>query len=405
MDIVNLLNVSIHNITIKELLEELNYSGGVVVTPNIDHLVKLQRDEELLRAYYHSNYRVCDSKILQYISMLLGNPIKDKISGSDLFPAFYEYNKDNPDIRIFLLGGEAGVALQAQANINQKVGRDIVIDACSPSFGFEKNERECEEIVDRINRSNATVLAIGVGAPKQEKWIDKYKHRLEKIKIFLAIGATIDFEAGHKSRSPKWMSDFGAEWLYRLSSEPNRLWKRYLVDSIPVFWLVGKQKFNQYKFSPLLQANCLPLGELLQQAGLLSPQEIRYFLQFQAHHHQYRFGEILVEQKRLRQETINFFVDDFPQLVRAQDLAGNLRLGDYLGNAGLLDQSQIDTILKLQSQTSKKFGQIILQEGLVNSQTLDWFVDLQHQLTQTTTPKNLGRLLRIAKNMPYESLS
>jgi exopolysaccharide biosynthesis WecB/TagA/CpsF family protein len=402
MEIVNLLNVSIHNITIKELLEELNHSGGIVVTPNVDHLVKLQTDPELLKAYYHSNYRVCDSKILQYLSVLLGNPIKDKISGSDLFPAFYEYNKDNPDIRIFLLGGEPGVALQAQANINQKVGRNIVIDACSPSFGFEKNERECAEIVDRINKSNATVLAIGVGAPKQEKWIDKYKHQLENIKIFLAIGATIDFEAGHKSRSPKWMSDLGVEWFYRLSSEPNRLWKRYLVDSIPVFWLVGKQKFNHYKFSPLLQANCLPLGELLQQAGLLSPQEIRYFLQLQSAHQQYRFGEILVEQKKLRQETINFFVDDFPQLVKSNDVSHNLRLGDYLGNAGLLDRYQIDDILKLQSQTSQKFGQIILKKGLVNSQTLNWFVNLQHELTQTTTPQKFSYSSKINKNMRYE---
>jgi exopolysaccharide biosynthesis WecB/TagA/CpsF family protein len=391
MDIVNLLNVSIHNITIKELLEELNHYGGFVVTPNIDHLVKLQTDRELLKAYYHSNYRVCDSKILQYISILLGNPIEEKISGSDLFPAFYEYNKDNPDTRIFLLGGEPGVAQQAQANINRKVGRNIVIDAYSPSFGFEKNERECEEIVDRINRSNATVLAIGVGAPKQEKWIDKYKTRLEKIKIFLAIGATIDFEAGHKSRSPQWMSNMGVEWLYRLSTEPNRLWKRYLVDSIPVFWLVGKQKLDRYKFDPLLQANYLPLGELLQQAGLLSPQEVRYFLRLQEQHHQYRFGEILVEQQRLRQTTINFFVNDFPQLVKTQDLAYNLRLGDYLDYAGLLDRHQIQTILRLQSQTSQKFGQIILEQGLINPRTLDWFVDLQNQLTKTPRHKNFNR--------------
>lgn len=391
MDIVNLLNVSIHNITIKELLEELNHYGGFVVTPNIDHLVKLQTDRELLKAYYHSNYRVCDSKILQYISILLGNPIEEKISGSDLFPAFYEYNKDNPDTRIFLLGGEPGVAQQAQANINRKVGRNIVIDAYSPSFGFEKNERECEEIVDRINRSNATVLAIGVGAPKQEKWIDKYKTRLEKIKIFLAIGATIDFEAGHKSRSPQWMSNMGVEWLYRLSTEPNRLWKRYLVDSIPVFWLVGKQKLDRYKFDPLLQANYLPLGELLQQAGLLSPQEIRYFLRLQEQHHQYRFGEILVEQQRLRQTTIDFFVNDFPQLVKTQDLAYNLRLGDYLDYAGLLDRHQIQTILRLQSQTSQKFGQIILEQGLINPRTLDWFVDLQNQLTKTPRHKNFNR--------------
>ena len=118
MDIVDFLNVSIHNTTITELLADLNRTGGVVVTPNVDHLVKLQSDRDFLKAYYHSNYRVCDSKILQYISFILGNPIKEKISGADLFPAFYKYNKDNEDIKVFLLGGQEGVAQKAQLNIN-----------------------------------------------------------------------------------------------------------------------------------------------------------------------------------------------------------------------------------------------------------------------------------------------
>lgn len=88
LDTVNLLNVSIHNITTNELLADLSINGGVVVTPNVDHLVKLQSDRELLKAYYHSEYRVCDSKIIQFISYFLGNPIKEKISGSDFFLLF-----------------------------------------------------------------------------------------------------------------------------------------------------------------------------------------------------------------------------------------------------------------------------------------------------------------------------
>lgn len=207
----------------------------------------MQKDPELLEAYQLSNYRVCDSKIVQYASQFLGTPIKEKISGSDLFPAFYEYNKKNKNIKIFLLGASEGVAQQAKEKINHKVNRNIIVDAHSPSFGFEKNEKECQQIIDRINQSGATVLAVGVGAPKQEKWIIKYRHRLPNIRIFLAIGATIDFEAGYKSRSPKWMSEVGLEWLYRLLSEPKRLWKRYLVDDVYFFWLILKQKLRRYQ--------------------------------------------------------------------------------------------------------------------------------------------------------------
>ncbi|MEM7726985.1 MAG: WecB/TagA/CpsF family glycosyltransferase, partial [Cyanobacteria bacterium P01_A01_bin.45] len=98
-----------------------------------------------------------------------------------------------------------------------------------------------------INNTDATVLAIGVGAPKQELWIAKHREQLKKIKIFLAIGATINFEAGKVKRSPKWMSEIGFEWLYRLLSEPKRLWKRYLLDALPFFTLILKQKLQLYK--------------------------------------------------------------------------------------------------------------------------------------------------------------
>ncbi|ACK68707.1 glycosyl transferase, WecB/TagA/CpsF family [Gloeothece citriformis PCC 7424] len=249
---INLLNISIHNITQHELLQRLTQYGGIVITSNVDHLIKLQKDPEFLEAYHGATYRTCDSKIVQYASQFLGTPIIEKISGSDLFPAFYQYNKSNTDIKIFLLGAGEGVARKAQEKINQKVNREIVIDVYSPSFGFEQNELECQQIIERINQSGATVLAIGVGSPKQEKWIMKYKHQMPHIKIFLGIGATIDFEAGHKPRSPKWMSEVGLEWLYRLLSEPKRLWKRYLVEDIYFFWLILQQKLRRYQ-SPSFQ--------------------------------------------------------------------------------------------------------------------------------------------------------
>ncbi len=244
MKTVNILDVAIDNLSTQELLNSLTLKGGVVVTPNVDHLMKLRKDAELQEVYRQSDYRICDSKIVQYASRFLGTPIQEKISGSDLFPAFYEYNKDNDQIKIFLLGAREGVAKVAQEKINQKVGRNIIVDCYSPKFGFEKDEEECQRILKKIKASGATVLAVGLGAPKQEKWINHYKQELPGVKIFLAIGATIDFEAGYKSRSPKWMSEAGLEWLYRLLCEPQRLWKRYLIESMPFFTLILGQKIR-----------------------------------------------------------------------------------------------------------------------------------------------------------------
>jgi exopolysaccharide biosynthesis WecB/TagA/CpsF family protein len=227
-----------------ELLEKLN--RGVVFTPNADHLVKLQKDREFFDAYASADYKTCDSKVLFLISRILGSPIREKISGSDLFPAFYTYHKNNEDVKIFLLGACEGVAAQAQQRINQKVGREIIVGSHSPSFGFEQNEAECQQIIDMVNASGATVLAVGVGAPKQEKFIHKYKNRFRNIKIFLAIGATIDFEAGNVLRSPRWVSEVGLEWLYRLLAEPRRLWRRYLLGGPRFLWLALLQLFNLY---------------------------------------------------------------------------------------------------------------------------------------------------------------
>lgn len=240
---VEILGVEIDNVSQRQFLAEL--TRGVIFTPNVDHLMKLQDNREFRDAYRQADYKVCDSQILMYASKLLGKPLKAKISGSDLLPLFCDYHQNNPEITLFLLGGATGVAKQAQANINARIGRDIVIAAHSPSFGFEKNEAECQAIIDIVNTSGATVLAVGVGAPKQELWIAKYRSQMPGVKIFMAVGAALDFEAGNKPRAPQFWSDLGLEWMYRLISEPRRLWKRYLLDDLPFFVLLLKQKLKQ----------------------------------------------------------------------------------------------------------------------------------------------------------------
>lgn len=259
MNKVNILNILVDNLAITEVLEEIK--SGIVFTPNVDHLIKLQSDRELFIAYMNADYHLCDSQILIYASRFLGTPIKEKVSGSDFFPAFYNYHRNNEEIKIFLLGAGEGVASKAQKNINNKVGRSIIVGSHSPSFDFEEDEQECIKIIEMINMSKATVLAIGVGAPKQEKWIHKHKQKLPNVKIFLAIGATIDFEAGSKKRAQRWMSNLGFEWLYRLLSDPKRLWKRYLIEDLPFFWLILKQKFNLYKM-PISKEQLYEVGKV-----------------------------------------------------------------------------------------------------------------------------------------------
>ncbi len=245
METTRVLNIDILRISQEELLKQMN--EGVLYTPNIDHMVELQSNRTLYEAYKQAEWVVCDSRILQLFSKALKSKIPEAIPGSSFFTAFYHYHKEDAGCKIFLLGAGPGIALKAQQEINRSIGREIVIGAHSPSFGFEKNEAECDTIIDMINASGATVLVVGVGAPKQELWIHKYRHRLPGVKLFMALGATIDFEAKTLKRAPVIWQKMRMEWLYRVFQEPKRLFKRYFVRDMKFFGYFFKQLMGTYR--------------------------------------------------------------------------------------------------------------------------------------------------------------
>ena len=240
-----ILNIKILPITKKALLQELN--KGILLTPNLDHLVKLQKDKEFYSIYQEVEWVVCDSKILYLCSKLLKRPLPEAIPGSSFFTAFYNYHKNNPNCKIFLLGAMDGVAQTAMNKINEKVGRKIIVGAMSPSYGFEKKQEENELIYHTINESGANVVLVGVGCPKQEKWIFAHKDKMPNVDIWMALGATIDFEAGNIKRAPKIYQSLAMEWFYRFLKEPKRMFKRYFIDDLKFFWYFGKQLIGIYK--------------------------------------------------------------------------------------------------------------------------------------------------------------
>ena len=245
---VRILNCDVDDTTAAELLERLE--SGVVYTPNVDHLMKLQRDERFYRAYRAADWRLCDSRIVQLASGWVAEAaIGEQIAGSDFFPAYCQHHgSSGRDVRVFLLGGSDPAALaRATERVNGRAGRAVVVDGYSPPFGFERDPAECERIVERVARSGANVLAVGVGAPKQELWIEAHRHRLPKVRLFFAVGATIDFLGGGAKRAPRWLTRLGLEWCHRLVQEPRRMAKRYLVDDMPFFWLIWKQRRGRYR--------------------------------------------------------------------------------------------------------------------------------------------------------------
>lgn len=240
---VKLLNIEVDNLSMDEAVNEIDKlvkrkKPSYVVTPNVDHIIKLETDVEFKQIYEDADLILTDGMPLIWISKCKGRPIKEKVSGSDLFPKVCEL-ASHRRYKIFLLGAAEGVALKAAENLEHKY-KGIQIAGCySPKYGFENNKAEIEKIINIVKSAEPDILAVGLGAPKQEKFIHKYLHELN-VPVSLAIGASIDFEAGNIKRAPKFMQKSGFEWLYRLIKEPRRLFKRYLVDDIKILSLINK---------------------------------------------------------------------------------------------------------------------------------------------------------------------
>lgn len=239
------LNIQIDNLNMKEAIDRIDklINDGkyhYVVTPNVDHIVKLEKDQVFVNVYKNADLILTDGMPLIWISKLQGNPIKEKLSGSDIFPKVCEL-ANNKGYKIFLLGAADGVAQKAAENLEQRFKNLNIVGCYSPSYGFEKKDKEIKHIINLINKYKPDILAVGLGAPKQEKFIYKYKDKLQ-VPISLAIGATIDFEAGNIKRAPIWMQKSGLEWLYRFIKEPKRMFRRYFIDDFKILSIAMKYR-------------------------------------------------------------------------------------------------------------------------------------------------------------------
>ncbi len=199
-----------------------------VVTPNVDHAVMFQRRADLREAYADASLVLADGAPLVWASRLLGRSLPQRVAGSDLVPRIFDA-ADRP-LRVFLLGAAPGVADEAARRIAARWPHVDVVGTYSPPLGFENDPQENDRILAAVAAAAPDLLVVGLGAPKQELWVHRH-HRQLSAKVALCVGATIDFLAGHRRRSPRWMQRVGLEWLHRVLSEPRRLASRYARDA------------------------------------------------------------------------------------------------------------------------------------------------------------------------------
>lgn len=242
---VKMLNAYVHDLSMDDLVA--NFTEGLLLTLHVDMAMKLQKDPDFYKIIDQFDVITCDSQIMYFATSWLGTPVQERVSGSDYFPKFYMHHKDNPDITVFLMGGKPGIAEMAQRNVNEKVGREMIVGVDSPAFDYETKEGEIERMIQAVNDSGATVCLVGLGGGRQEKFILKYKDQMPAVKLWLPLGGTIDYESGTFARPPEWITEWGFEWLYRLLKEPRARFHRYIVHEPPFLWAVLKQRLGLYK--------------------------------------------------------------------------------------------------------------------------------------------------------------
>jgi N-acetylglucosaminyldiphosphoundecaprenol N-acetyl-beta-D-mannosaminyltransferase len=237
VETARLFGIELHRVTMNQTIALLmewmreDRPCRYIVTPNVDHVVKLQSQPAMRVAYQDAALTVADGWPLVAASRWLGRPLPERVAGSDLVPSLLAAGQSIPDFRVFLLGAAACVGLRAAERIRTRWPGANVCGVASPRFGFDTNPEECVEVVEAINAVSPHLLVVGMGAPRQEIWLNRYAPQL-KARVAIAAGATIDFLAGVQHRAPRWIQSMRMEWLFRLMSDPKRLAGRYARDIV-----------------------------------------------------------------------------------------------------------------------------------------------------------------------------
>jgi N-acetylglucosaminyldiphosphoundecaprenol N-acetyl-beta-D-mannosaminyltransferase len=231
---VDLLGVPISVLRLPDLID-LAADGArlkgrmTVLYVNVHCMNVAHRDSRYAEILRHSDIVYCDGTGVRLAARLAGLNIPERMTGADWIDDLCA-RAAGEGLSIFLLGGEPGVADDAAATLRRRhPGLRIV--GTLPGYTIDGTT------VRRINRSRPDILLVGMGTPRQEKWIHAHRAHLD-VPVVWAVGALFDFVSGRIPRGPRWLTDNGLEWVCRLAAEPRKLWRRYLFGNPNFLWRV-----------------------------------------------------------------------------------------------------------------------------------------------------------------------
>lgn len=231
----NILDVPIDVVTREEALNKLlhylsceNKSNRLLITPNPEMVMRARKDAEFMQIIQKADLVVPDGIGVVIASKLNKEKIKERVAGCDLILSLFESEKKR-NITVYILGGKSGVAEKAKQNIETRY-KDVKVIGLNNGYFNDKEEKN---IVEEIKQLKPDVLLVGLGFPRQEKWIYNYRNELP-VCISAGVGGSIDVMAGVVKRAPEIYRNLGLEWFYRLICEPKRILR---MAVLPIFVL------------------------------------------------------------------------------------------------------------------------------------------------------------------------
>ncbi|MGO9111338.1 MAG: WecB/TagA/CpsF family glycosyltransferase [Thermoguttaceae bacterium] len=228
---INLFDIEIDNATLEQAVEVIvDRLDGDIVTQvsfvNADCVNIAYSRPDYLEALQQSDLVFADGVGVRMAGEVLGQPVRDNVNGTDLFPRLAAA-LEGTGKRIYLLGGRPGVAKGVACWLAKNYPG---VQLAGWRNGYFSAEEEAKVIED-IRRCGADLVLVALGAPRQEIWIRRSRSKLGA-KVVIGVGGLFDFFSGRIPRAPRWIRKLGMEWCYRLYREPKRLWRRYLVGNV-----------------------------------------------------------------------------------------------------------------------------------------------------------------------------
>jgi N-acetylglucosaminyldiphosphoundecaprenol N-acetyl-beta-D-mannosaminyltransferase len=235
---VNVLGVGVSAITIAGALASIDRwiatgANRYVCVTGVHGVMESQRDPALRDIHNRAGLVAPDGMPLVWLSWLAGHGYVERVYGPDLMLACCDASVAK-GYRHYFYGGAPGVPERLAARLRERFTGLKIAGTWSPPFG-ELSAAEEQAMIDRIALANPDIVWVGLSTPKQERWMARYAGRLP-VPVLIGVGAAFDFHAGLKRQAPRWMQRSGLEWLFRLATEPRRLWRRYLINNPSFVW-------------------------------------------------------------------------------------------------------------------------------------------------------------------------